>query len=113
MNTNCLAVLWTSADLNVAKEMVFLYTYNAKKRSWWDQVIFIIWGPSAKLLAENEELQKGIKDMMEVGIKVEACIVCAEDLGVADKLRSLGIDVKSMGTVLTDYIKRGIQVLSI
>jgi len=39
-----LVVLWTSGDAEVAKKMVFMYVYNAKKYEWWDEITFIIWG---------------------------------------------------------------------
>ena len=53
-NSNKLAVLWTSDDPNLAEKMAFMYTYNAKKQGWFDEVTLIIWGPSAKLLSENK-----------------------------------------------------------
>ena len=102
-----LIVLWTSGDIEVAEKVCFMYTYNAKKWGWFDNIVFIVWGPSAKLLAENEELQKGVKKMIDVGIKVEACVACASMYGVEEDLKTLGIDVKGMGTVLTKYLKSG------
>ena len=56
-----LVVLWTSGDKEVAIKMVYMYTYNAKKNGWWNDITFIIWGPSSKLLAEDQELQDYLK----------------------------------------------------
>ncbi|MFC2104414.1 DsrE family protein [Bacteroidota bacterium] len=100
-----LVVLWTSGDAEVAKKMVYMYTYNAKKYGWWKDITFIIWGPSSKLLSEDTELQDYLKLMKEEGIVLEACKACADMYNVSDKLTELGVDVKYMGTVLTDYIK--------
>jgi len=102
-----LMVLWTSGDREVALKMVFMYTFNAKKRGWWDQIRFVVWGPSSKLLSEDKELQKGIKDMMDAGVEVQACKACADQYGVSDKLTALGIEVKYMGVPLTDMLKGG------
>ncbi|WP_197092805.1 hypothetical protein [Labilibaculum euxinus] len=55
-----LAVVWTSGDRDVALKMVFMYTYNAKKMGWWDEINLIVWGPSSKLLCEDAELQEYI-----------------------------------------------------
>jgi hypothetical protein len=107
-----LVVLWTSADAEVAKKMVFMYTYNAKKYGWWKDITFIIWGPSSKLLSEDTELQFYLNKMKEEGIKLEACKACADEYGVSDKLTELGIDVKYMGTVLTEYIKSEKHVIT-
>ncbi len=101
-----LVVVWTSGDKEVAVKMVYMYTYNAKKNGWWKDITFVIWGPSSKLLSEDTDLQDYINKMKEEGVVVEACKACADMYGVSDKLSELGIDVKYMGTTLTDYIKK-------
>ncbi len=107
-----LIVLWTSGDAEVAKKMVFMYTYNAKRYGWWKDITFIIWGPSSKLLSEDTELQHYLKKMKDEGIKLEACKACADEYGVSDKLTKLGVDVKYMGTALTEYIKSEKHVIT-
>lgn len=106
-SSDTLLVVWTSGDPEVAEKVCFMYAYNAKKWGWFKEVIFIVWGPSQKLLAENETLQKGIKKMQKEGMIVEACVSCARMYGIDDDLRKLDIDVKGMGTVLTKYLKKG------
>ncbi len=112
-NSNKLAVLWTSGDPEVAEKMGFMYTYNAKKQGWFDEVVLIVWGPSAKLLTENQMLQDYIKKMQEVGIKIEACTACARMYGVNEQLEEMGIDVKGMGIPLSSYLKEGWKTLSL
>jgi hypothetical protein len=112
-NQNKLAVLWNSGDPEVAEKMCFMYTFNAKKQGWFDEVVLIVWGPSAKLLAENKMLQNYVKKMLDAGIKVEACISCAKMYGVDKKLAEFGIEVKGMGTPLSGYLKMKWSVLSI
>ncbi len=112
-NSNKLAVLWTSGDPEVAEKMGFMFAHNAKTKGWFEEVVVIIWGPSAKLLSENEMLQGHVKKMQEDGVKFEACTACANMYNVAGKLEKLGIDVKGMGSVLSDYLKSGWQTISI
>lgn len=107
-----LCVVWSSGDPGVAKNVCFMYTLNAKKRGWIDVVHLVVWGPSAKLLAENEELQSEVKAMQKAGVVVEACVACANNYGVADELRALDIDVKGMGVPLSDRLKGPWKVLS-
>jgi len=102
-----LMVLWTSGDREVALKMVFMYTLNAKKRGWWDQIRFVIWGPSSKLLSEDRELQEEIRKMEEAGVELLACKACADLYGVSDKLEELRIDVKYMGVPMTEMLKSG------
>ncbi len=107
-----LKVVWTSADRDVALKMVHMYVYNAKTNKWWDDIELIIWGPSAKLLSEDEELQLNIDAMLKQDIEVVACKACSDSYGVTDKLEALNITVKYMGVPLTDYLKADYKVIT-
>ena len=100
-----LAVLWTSGDPEVAMKVAFMYTLNAKARGWFDEVTLIVWGPSSKLLAENEELQAEVQKMAEAGVELVACQACADSYGVSEALSALGIEVKYMGVPLTEILQ--------
>jgi hypothetical protein len=111
--TGSLVVLWTSGDREVALKMVFMYTLNAKLRQWWEKVTLIVWGPSAKLLSEDGEIQAYVAKMKEAGVILEACVTCADMYGVSGSLAQMGIDVKKMGVPLTGYLKEGCAVLAL
>ena len=111
-NLNKLVVLWTSNDKEVATKMVFMYTLNAKIKEWWKEVCLIVWGPSAKLLSEDAELQKYIEKMKDAGVEIEACKACSDSYGVSSILEGFGIDVKYMGEPLTGYLKKGYKVIT-
>ncbi len=100
-----LCVVWTSGDPGVAQNVCFMYTHNAKRRGWFGVVHLVVWGPSAKLLAEDKELQKEIKAMQGSGVVVEACVACAKNYGVVDALKKLDIDVKGKDQPLTKRLK--------
>lgn len=106
-----LYVLWKSGDKETALSMVFMYTFNGKVKGWWDKVTLMVWGPSAKLLATDEELQGRVKQMMEVEIDVVACVACAQMYGVVAKLEKLGITVKPLGLPLTELLQKDKKVL--
>ncbi|MFH1194877.1 MAG: DsrE family protein [bacterium] len=110
-----LVILWTSGDKEVAENMVFMFTQNAPKYGWWEanKITLLIWGPSDKLLAEDEALQKRVVEMKTAGIKLEACKACADKYQVSEKLTALGVDVKYMGEVLANYIKEGRKILTL
>jgi len=112
-NKSKLAVLWTSDDPNLAEKMAFMYTYNAKKQGWFDEVVLIVWGPSAKLASENKMIQDYLKKMQDEGVVIEACMACARMYGVDKKLAELDIDVKGMGVPLSNYLKEGWKTLSL
>ena len=108
-----LFVLWASQDPEVARHMVFMYTKNAKLRGWWNTIRLVVWGPSAKLLANDKELQAELRELKEAGVELQACKACADHYGVSEKLSELGIDVIYMGVPLTEYLKTGWASLTV
>ena len=117
MNSNnnlndTLVVLWTSGDPEVAEKVCFMYTHNALKRGWFKNVILIVWGPSANLLANNSRLESQVKSMISDGIKLQACKACSDSYGVSKKLEDIGVEVIYMGVPLTNYLKSGYSILT-
>ena len=113
MDKKHLYVLWTSGDPITAENMVFMYTINALLQGWWEEVTVIIWGASAKLVSEDVNIQKKVKEALDAGVHVSACKACAEQLGVADALETQNIDVKYWGIPLTEVLKDGESLLTI
>ena len=105
VNPDKLFVLWSSGDREVATKMAFMYTLNAKRRGWWKDVTLIVWGPSAKLLTEDSELQDRIQDMRTAGVDLLACKACSDSYGVSEGLEKLGVEVKYMGEPFTQILK--------
>lgn len=112
IQTDSLAVLWTTAKKDVFTKVVYPYTLNSIKYEWWNHVELIVWGPSSKLLGEDEELQEVIADLLKAGVNITACLWCSDQYGVSDKLRDMGIDVKYMGRPLTNHLKNGWKTLT-
>jgi hypothetical protein len=107
-----LCVVWSSGDPEVAKNVCFMYTLNAKKAGWFDVVHLVVWGPSAKLLAEDPTIQAEMKAMQKIGVVTEACVVCARIFGVVFDLKRLDLEVKGMGKPLSDRLKNHWKVIS-
>ncbi len=108
-----LFILWTNDNLQTTEKMVFMYGRNSLKKGWWDKVTIIIWGATAVLTAENKEIQKQIKEMISEGVKFSACRSCAQQLGVDQKLESLGVEVIYWGEPLTKILKSGGKMLTV
>lgn len=111
-NPDKLVVVWTSDDPYVAEKVALMYTHAAKTSGWFKEVTLVIWGPSAKLTAENVKVQEKLAAMQKDGVVVEACIVCSDSYGITESLKKFGFDVKGMGKPLTDYLKSGAKVLT-
>ena len=100
-----LVILWTTAEKDVLTKMLSVYVTNALTQGWFDHVTFVIWGPSAKLLAEDMEVQAWIRKFKEAGAVLEACLWCTNQYDVTEELEECGVDVRGMGRSLSEYIK--------
>ena len=74
-------------------------------RAYWDEATIMIWGPSAKLLAEDKELQEQFKRVQKTGVRFNACVVCTDDYGVSKELQELGIELIHTGEMLTQSLQ--------
>lgn len=108
-----LHILWTSADPDTFFKMVAMYAFNAPKKGWWKEVSIIIWGGSTRLVGEHRAVQNRLKELAAAGVELRACRACAEQLGVAEILEGLGVEVAYMGEPLTELLKSDAKLLTI
>lgn len=109
---NKLLIIWSSADEEVAKKLILLYGSVMLPRGYWDEATIMIWGPSAKLLAEDEELQERVKTVMQTGVKFNVCVVCSDDYGVSEQLSALGVELTHTGEMLTNALQSDYKVIT-
>jgi hypothetical protein len=102
---NKLLILWSSGEKEVAKQLVLLYGSVMLERKYWDKASIMIWGPSAKLLAEDKEIQEAFYKVKESGVTFNACVVCTKEYGVSNKLASMGVTLTHTGEILTAALK--------
>ncbi len=109
--SDTLVVLWSSGDPEVAEKACLMYTGYAKSRGWFKEVILLAWGPSERLISENEMVKEKIAILQKDGVIVQACVVCANMYSVTDDLKVCSVDVRGTGGLLTKYIKRGYKMV--
>ena len=109
---NKLLIVWSTEEVEVAKKMVLLYGSVILPRGYWDEAHLMIWGPSARVLAENEELQTMLKRVQESGVETSACVVCSDDYGVSAKLEALGVETAHTGELLTQALQNDWKVIT-
>jgi len=107
-----LLIVWSTAEVEVAKKMVLLYGSVILPRGYWDEAHLMVWGPSAQVLASNSELQEMLKTMQESGVETSACVVCSDDYGVTEKLNSLGVTPNHTGELLTHALQNDWKVIT-
>ncbi|XPV69003.1 MAG: DsrE family protein [Halarcobacter sp.] len=106
-------ILWTTDNKETAEHMVLLYAHNAKLKGWMEEVTVLVWGASQKLINEDKEIQEKVKLMIADGVKVVACLKCADNMDIKDGLTACNIDVFYTGEFLSDWIKSGDTIISV
>jgi len=112
-NPKELYILWTNDNILTSQLMVMKYATKSIANGWWDKVTVILWGAPVKLMAENETIQECFKIARHVGVEFSACIDCALQLDVADKLKALGIEPAPWGEGLTNIIQDGGHLINV
>lgn len=110
MTQDTVVIFWSNRDSEVARGVVIPYAYSSIKEKWWKEVILIVWGPSVNTLRGDDILQDKVAALIKSGVKVESCIECAENYDADELFRQLDIEVKYMGSPLTNYIKLGYHI---
>lgn len=103
---NKLLIIIGSAELEKARTGL-LYAVNAKRNNWLNDIKLIFFGPSEKLLLEDEIIQQYVEEFRLMEEKVVACKFIAEREKTEEKLTSLGIEVEYVGEMISNYIKDG------
>ncbi|HRF56481.1 MAG TPA: DsrE family protein [Campylobacterales bacterium] len=112
-NKNKLLILWSSGDIEVANKMVLMYGGVMMARGYWDEAVLMIWGPSVKLLCENQALVQKVDEIKASGVSVCACIACVDDYGLRERYEAMNIDVIHTGAVMTELLKDGWRCVSL
>lgn len=86
---------------------------NSLIHRWWEKVTLIIWGAPTKLVSENDNIQKLVKEALKAGVHITACKACADQLGVTETLEKLNIEVRYWGIPLTEILTNEEKLLTI
>lgn len=114
MENRHLHILWTNADVTTGKLMVMMYAKYSILNGWWDRCTIILWGATAKLMAENGELQAEMAALRQLGgIEFAGCVTCARELDVVEELSALGVELDSWGPRLTALIQQGAPLITV
>ncbi len=108
-----LHILWTTGDSETARHMVLMYARNSLVHGWWDAVTVILWGAADRLVASDAAVQEEIRLARSVGVTFTACVACARNLGVLDRLAELGIETKGWGAPLTELLNERAPLITI
>lgn len=75
--------------------------------------MLLIWGSASQLTAQDQEVQAGLKTAIQNGVRAIACRKCAENLGVDESLKDLGVEVFYTGEFLTEWLQSAKPFMSV
>jgi len=71
-----------------------------------DAVKVIFFGPSERLLVQDELIAKTAKEIGAIE-KPIACKFISDREGISDKIEALGVKVDYVGTIISNFLKDG------
>lgn len=101
-------LIWLASSEREKLKPAIVYGINARKYGWLDDVKFVVFGESEKLLLEDNELFNLINDNENTAY----CKFVSEEFGITDKLEKKGANVIYVGEYISNLIKNGYQVMT-
>lgn len=100
-----LLVIIATGDKEKAKTAL-IYTGNAMKRGWMEDVKVVFFGPSERLIVGNEEISALAREIAGAGGSF-ACRAISDRDEISGELGKLGVRVEYIGSIISDFIKEG------
>ncbi|MBW2093147.1 MAG: hypothetical protein JRI34_13620 [Deltaproteobacteria bacterium] len=83
-----------------------MYARNAMRFKWMDDVKVIFFGPSQRLLVENEQVSQAAQEIADQEISFVCKFISDQD-GTSEKIEALGLKVEYVGPIISGFIKDG------
>jgi len=83
-----------------------MYARNAWGGAWFDDVKVVFFGPSEKLMVNDEEVEEAVKNIKVVG-EIFACKAISNRENISEEIEKLGVTVMGVGSVISNFIKDG------
>jgi hypothetical protein len=83
-----------------------MYARNVLKYQWLEEAKVVLFGPSEKLAALDDEVRQSIKEI-SARSDCYACKAISDKDGVSEKLEEAGIKVEYVGATLSNAIRQG------
>lgn len=84
----------------------------AKKNKLMDDIQIVFFGPSEKLVTDDDEFKNMLREGKDLGIVPFACSGIANRDNLTEALKYLGFSVDPIGPVITDFMQKGYVPMS-
>ncbi len=104
MSSKILVIISTGEAEKAATGL--MYARNAIRFKWMDEVEVIFFGPSERLLVEDEKIINAVKDFPEFE-KTLVCKFLSDRDGISEKIGEMGLNVDYVGPIISGFINEG------
>ena len=98
-------VVWKSNNDIDIHNFVIPYCYNAVMHEWFDEVELLIWGASQERVMNDTIIQQRVANLVKNNVTVYACKMCSDNVGATEVFKTLGVNVRYTGDLLSDRLK--------
>ncbi len=104
MSSKVIVIISTADSEKAATGL--MYARNAKKFNWMDDVQLVFFGPSEKLLVEDETIIETVKKIPGFE-KTLVCKFLSDKDGTSEQIEELGLNVDYVGPIISGFINEG------
>ena len=97
-------LLWTADGRDVFTERIVPYSHKYLDCKSGKELTLIVWGPAVKVLAEHDQLQNKLASMIDKGLKVKTSRFLADQHGITEQMKAIGVEVEKTNKVLTETL---------
>jgi hypothetical protein len=83
-----------------------MYAHRTLGEGWLDEVKVIFFGPSERLLVEDDMIGKTAKEIATVEPPIVCKFISDRD-GISEQCEEMGFKVEYVGTIISNLIKEG------
>ena len=104
MNSKLLVIIATGDKEKALTGL--MYARNAMNRGWLADVKIVFFGPSERLIVQDEQVADEVKDIVLLG-ELFACKAISDREGLSEEVGKLGVKVEYVGSIISNLIKDG------
>jgi len=104
MNSKLLVIIATGEKEKALTGL--MYARNALKHGWLEDVKVVFFGPSERLITEDDQVADEVKEVALIGESF-ACKAISDREGFSGELERLGVKVEYVGSIISNHIKDG------
>lgn len=105
MKKNIVVIISTSEKEKALTGM--MYAVNAFKNLWVKDVKLFFFGPSQKLLTEDEDIRNYLEKYIELDRDPVSCKFISDRDNLTDDLEKLGVKTEYVGEMISNLINSG------